>query len=430
MGSVVMSAMVNVMGVIRTKEAERLARYRRNWAYYRNEQYSRPEYRRGLFRQIRHLFNHVTKIVDTDARFAMGQHLGVKSASGNGKAAAAIEKAWRRSAMQQSKYLLARYGACCGDAFIKVVGGASDVRLVVLPPDVVFPEYDPNDRGRMVSCRLEYAANAQVHKEVWFPDRVEIYEPDNPQMIASVLENRLGAIPFVHIQNLDVGEEFGLCSFHNLLPTLDSLNEIASFLVEMARMYGDPVYVARGVQKGTLEKGMVSEAGRPVSTVWYVPVPDGGIEVLEWRADAMTPALAFMDRIQDNIRELFPELVLGLLKASPEASGYSLRLRMCELERKISEMRANYFAGLVRANELALRAMGFSDVEPHEIVADPILPADEEAMQRMLIRDVKELGIKSRATAAKERGVQNVEAELAAADAEREVDGDDVSAGE
>jgi hypothetical protein len=412
--------MVNVVGVLRTKEMERLARYRRNWAYYRNEQYSRPEYRRGLFRQIRHLFNQVTKIVDTDARFAMGQHLGVKVASGEEKAAQALDGAWRRSAMQQSKYLLARYGACCGDAFIKVVGGRDDVRLVVLPPDVVFPEYDPNDRGRMVSCRLEYAAAVQVHKEVWFEDRVEVYDPDSPQAIASVLENRLGVIPFVHIQNLDVGEEFGLCSFHNLLPTLDSLNEIASFLVEMARMYGDPVYVARGVQKGTLEKGMVSEGGRPVSTVWYVPVPDGGIEVLEWRADAMTPALAFMDRIQDSIREAFPELVLGLLKASPEASGYSLRLRLCELERKISEVRANYFAGLVRANELALRAMGFSDVEAHEIVADPILPADEEAQQRMLIRDVKDLGIKSRATAARQRGVQNVEAELAAVDAERE----------
>ncbi len=410
-------------GVMRTVDAERLARYRRNWAYYKNQQYNRPEYRRGLFRQIRSLFNHVTKIVDTDARFAMGQRLSVKVAQdARGQVAEAIQSAWRASAFQQSKYLLARYGSCCGDAFVKVVRtGADVVRLVVLPPDVVFPVYDPNDRSRMLSCRIEYGYMARVHKEVWHEDRVDIYDPDAPDTIQASHPNPLGEIPVVHIQNLDVGEEFGLCSFHNLLPTLDSLNEIASFIVEMARMYGDPVYVARGVQKGTLEKGMVSEAGRAVSTVWYVPVPDGGIEVLEWRADAMTPTLAFLAKLEDSIREAFPELVLGLLKAGPEASGYSLRLRLCELERKIGEMRANYFAGIERANQVALRLLGHGDAPAHTIVADPILPADEEAQQRMLIRDVKELGVKSRLSAAKERGVEDAEAELAAVAGEAKV---------
>lgn len=416
---------------LRETDADRVERYQRNWAYYKNDQYNRPEYRAGLFRQMRSVFNLVTKVVDTDARFTMGTHLSadVPSEKGSGPVTEALQKLWADSNFQQAKYLLVRYGACCGDAFMKVHDNrpwernldpdpAVPVKLIVLPPDMVTPAYDPNDRTRMVACKLEYLYLTKIYKEIWQEDRVEFYDPEDPERIEAVFPNPLGQIPVVHIQNLDVGEEFGLCSFHNILPTLDALNELASFLIEMARMYGDPVYVARGVQKGTLEKGMVSEAGRPVSTVWYVPVPDGGIEVLEWRADAMTPTLAFLDRIHDGLREAFPELVLGLLKAGANESGYSVRLRLAELERKVSEMRSNYFAGLTQANNLALKMLGFDSPPSHRIVAEPVLPADEEAQQRMLISDVKDLRIKSRATAARERGIEDVASELAAVDAE------------
>src|SRR3990170_2398273 len=101
---------------LRETDYTRMMRYRRNWRYYQNVPYSEP--RPGLYAKMRSIFNQVTKIVDTDARFAMGERLQVQAEPAVEQA---INRLWGWSDLQQEKYLLARYGACCGDAFIKVV---------------------------------------------------------------------------------------------------------------------------------------------------------------------------------------------------------------------------------------------------------------------------------------------------------------------
>ena len=413
---------------LRETEYSRNLRYRRNWRYYQNLPYLDP--RPGAYAKLRAVFNHITKIVDVDARFAMGERLQIQAEP---QVEQAVNRLWGASDLQQDKYLLARYGACCGDVFLKVVDNRPwelnpdpdpevPVLLNVLPPDAVAPRYDPHDRRRMLACKVEYVHGRDVHKEVITQDEIMIYDPRDPERVAERHANPLGFIPIVHLRNLDIGEEFGLCSFHNLLPTVDALNELASFMFDMVRVYADPVIIGRGMERGSLRKQTVDEAGRPVATVWWVPNPDGSFEFLEWSGN-LPDVLAFLDRIQAAIERNTPELTLSGLREPQDLSGYSLSLHLVELVRKINEMRGNYFTGLEQANRMALRILElqgrgeFADTT-HRIIADPVLPVDDERQLKALQMENQVLRIKSRATVAAERGIENVGEELRQADAD------------
>ncbi len=413
---------------LRETDYSRNLRYQRNWRYYQNIPYSQP--RPGLYAKMRAIFNQITKIVDTDARFAMGERLQIHAEP---DVEAAVNRLWEWSGFQQEKFLLARYGSCCGDAFIKVVDNRPwelnpdpdpkvPVRLNVLPPDAVAPRYDPHDRSRLLACKIEYIHGRDIHKEVITPEEILLYDERDPDRVAARYPNPLGFIPIVHIRNLDIGEEFGLCSFHNLLPTVDALNEIASFMLEIVKLYADPVIVGRGMERGSLRKQTVDADGRPVATVWWVPTPEGQFEFLEWRGN-LPDVLAFLDRIQASIERNTPELTLSGLRDRQDVSGYSISLHLIELVRKIDEMRGNYFTGLERANRMALQILelqgkGEFPDPSHRIVADPVLPVDDERQLRILQMENQVLRIKSRATVAAERGIEEVESELKQADTE------------
>jgi hypothetical protein len=345
----------------------------------------------------------------------------------------AVNRLWEWSEFQQEKYLLARYGACCGDAFIKVVDNRPwelnpepeadrPVLLNVLPPDAVAPRYDPHDRKRLLACKIEYVHGRDIHKEVITPEEILLYDERDPDRVAKRYENPLGFIPVVHIRNIDIGEEFGLCSFHNLLPTVDALNELASFMFDIAKLYADPVIIGRGMERGSLRKQTVDADGRPVATVWWVPTPEGSFEFLEWRGN-LPDVLAFLDRIQASIERNTPELALSALQDRQELSGYSVSLHLVELSRKVQEMRGSYFSGLEKANRMALRIVemqgngAFADTT-HRIIGDPVLPVDDERQLRALQMENQVLRIKSRATVAAERGIENVQEELNKVDRE------------
>jgi hypothetical protein len=415
---------------LRETDYSRNLRYRRNWRYYQNVPYDEP--RPGLYAKMRAIFNQITKIVDTDARFTMGERLQVKAEP---QVEAAINRLWAWSELQQEKYLLARYGACCGDAFIKVVDNRPwelnadpdperPVLLTVLPPDAVSPRYDPHQRKRMLACKIEYVHGREIHKEIVTPDEILLYDERDPERIAARYDNPLGFIPIVHIRNIDIGEEFGLCSFHNLLPTVDALNELASFMFDIAKLYADPVIIGRGMERGSLKKQTVDAEGRPVATVWWVPTPEGSFEFLEWRGN-MPDVLAFLDRIQTSIERNTPELALSALQDRREVSGYSVSLHLIELVRKVQEMRGSYFTALEAANRMALQILemqgsgAFADTS-HRIIADPVLPVDDERQLRVLQMEHQVLRIKSRATVAAERGIERVEQELDKVDREAE----------
>lgn len=413
---------------LRETDYTRNLRYRRNWRYYQNIPYTEP--RSGVYAKMRAIFNQVTKIVDTDARFTMGERLQVQAEP---EVEGALNQLWESSDFQQEKYLLARYGACCGDAFVKVVDNRAwelnpdpdpdvPVRLNIMPPDAVAPRYDPHDRKRMLACKVEYVHGRDIHKEVITPEEILLYDERDPERVAARYPNPLGFIPIVHIRNLDIGEEFGLCSFHNLLPTVDAVNEIASFMFEIVKLYADPVIVGRGMERGSLRKQTVDADGRPVATVWWVPTPEGSFELLEWRGN-LPDVLAFLDRIQASIERNTPELTLSGLRERQDMSGYSISLHLIELVRKIGEMRGSYFAALERANRMALRILAmqgkgeFADMS-HRIIAEPVLPVDDERQLRILQMENQVLRIKSRATVAAERGVERVEEELRKANAD------------
>jgi len=404
----------------RTSDHDRTSRYSQNRRYYRGLQYQEGQAKAGLFQRIRPLFGYVAQIVDTDMDLVMGENLEPLYPDQE-EASATIQQIWADSEFGIHKSLLVLYGALTGDGYVKVVDNRQwaynprpdpkkPVLLNVLKPEIVFPRYNESNREEMECCLIEYSVGEgnQIYGELWTKNAVAVQVPEDWPEPSATWAHEYGEIPIVHIRNLDLGEDFGFSSFHNAHECLDALNELGSFLLETARTYGDPVYVARGVQKGTLEKGMVTETGRAASTVWYVPTPEGVIEMVEFSGNVIGGLNETLDRIDAGFMRTYPELFLQMLRAGADLSGYGLRLRLMPLERKINRMRSNYFAGLKTALGLAMKLLGQEQADQCDFVADPILPVDEaEALATQ--RAEQQMGIKSRQSIAEERGIDWVE---------------------
>lgn len=392
----------------------KVARYRTNWEFYKNRQYSGQTgqaYAQAnkLFKKLRAVYNCVTQIVDTDTRFIMREKLGFEAEEGLRDDIAAIMNA---SALQSRKYYLARQGSCLGDAWL-VVDPTGEVPVIrVMNSEDMTPYYDPKDDTQLIAARQSYiyVEKGKDHDftRIYFPDRVEEYVDQKP---AGKYSHSLGRVPAVHIKVIDIGEIYGLASFHNLLPTLDALNEVGSYMWEIAKMYADPVMKARGIKKPIRGEGagLTTDGNR---NIFYIPDPQGNLEMVEFTGNVLPQLLDLMDKIKVGIQDVMPELSLSSMRSGGNMSGYAINLLMADFVAKIAELRGNFATGLETAMKMALAASGY-DEDGLELTAkfDPILPQDEGTELDNLDKEVNTLKIESRKGAMMRRGLTEQKAE-------------------
>lgn len=413
---------------LKESDQERFARYQLNWMYYKGQQYitelgKQYTKEQKLFKHMRRVFDCVTHCVDTDARFVMKRKLSVDAKEEFEKDILTI---WDRSNFQTEKYKLARYGANLGDAFLILqnLGEGNQVipRLVVANSEDMTVMKDPDDQTQVLWAKQSYIYfddNGKSHTRDWiyWPDRIERYtdgkmDDDYPQ------PHPFGEVPVIHIKPLDIGESFGLCTWHNVQSQIDEVNELGSFANRILLRYADPTLIAKGMQPGTkptIRKGLQED------NVYYMPNADADLTILEYQGNVLPHILEHIKQIEQNIKDQLPEMSLAKIREQSGLSGYAVSLHAAELIAKIDELRGNFANGIEWANSLALRAIRRSSAPLEEfkntIVYESVLPEDQ--LQTMNIWQMESnMGLAGRKEFWRRQGLSDKEM----ADREKEVD--------
>jgi hypothetical protein len=431
---VALDALTKSLLEIGESDIQRAMRYQRAWAYYKAEEYlgelgKRYAQEQKLFRHMRRAFGYVTQCVDTDARFVMQERLGVDAEEAF---ATDIYEVWERSNLQAHKYKLARFGCNLGDAYLIVsdIGDGSRVvpRIIVANTEDMTAWRDPDDESEIIRARQTYTylgTDGKAHSRTWlyYPDVVERYTDDKLDE-GFPRPHPFGEVPVVHIKAIDIGEEGGLCSWHNVQGQLDQVNELGSYFNRILLRYADPQLLGIGMMPGeqpSIRRGISED------NIYYLPNPESRIEILEYRGDVLPHVLSAIDKLADNIKDQLPELSLSKIREQSGLSGYAVSLHCAELVAKIAELRGNFANGIEWANSLALRAIRRSSAPLEEfanrIVYEPALP--EDLLQRAQIDEAEtRLGITSRRQLLRERGLteDEIDERLREVDEDRQQD--------
>lgn len=417
-----MDAVSLSLASLKGTRAERQRRYQLNWSYYKAHEYldelgKQYVKDRKLFKHMRRVFGYVTQVVDTDARFVMKRRLMVEA---DPEFEEDIYEVWERSNFQSEKYKLVRFGANLGDAYL-IVQDISDTPGVVVPRIIVANTEDmevvtdPDDQTVVTRAEQEYSffdedGRPHTRKWIYYPDRIERYtdermDPGFPR------RHPFGDVPVIHIKAIDIGEAYGLCSWHNVQGQLDEVNELGSYMNRILIRYADPTLVATGMQPNDGGGRPVLRKGIGEDNVYFLP-PEGDIKILEYSGSVLSDVLAQIREIADNIKDQLPELSLSKIREQSGLSGYAVSLHAADLIAKIEELRGNFANGIEWANALALRAIRRSTAPLEEfkntIVYESILPEDEEAKLRSWQIE-KDLGIVSRKELLRRQGLSEDE---------------------
>jgi len=324
-----------------------------------------------------------------------------------------------------------------GDVFLKLYIEDDQIKVRVLRPDICFPRYRSDDYKEMLYCAVKWFDEEETdgnnmsafsngrkwRAQVFRPDVVEYYELGEGQEteysqweLVRVEENILGFIPIIHIKNTVDDLEFGVSDLQVMTDLQDALNKtVTDMLLTMDNQAFQRMFIFGGqTPKGheiSMEPGMITE----------VLNENGRLEVVQ-SAD-ITPFIQAMKEIVDQICTVtsVPMAAFSRSDGGP-VSGYALRIHYIPLERKCGKKETilkNRFGELNRMIFAAAKLLGMGDYTGFgtKIQFAGGLPIDEETQMRIHEMELRNK-VKSRRTVMQERGVEDIDVEMAWIDAE------------
>jgi len=330
-----------------------------------------------------------------------------------------------------------------GDVFLKLYIEDNEIKVRALRPDICFPRYRSDDYKDMLYCavkwfdeegdeenlsHLPFTKGERIgwKAQVFRPDVVEYYELGETEEteysqwdLVDTVPNRLGFIPIVHMKNTVDDLEFGVSDLQVMTDLQDALNKtITDMLLTMDNQAFQRMFIFGGqTQKGheiSMEPGMITE----------VPSEDGKVQVVQ--AADISPFIESMKEILDQICTVTSIPRFGFPKSGAQVSGYALRVHHIPLERKCGKKKTILRSGFGKLNSMILAAaklLGMGDYTKFNtrIQFTGGLPVDEEAHMRVHEMELRSK-IKSRRTVMQERGIVDIDAEMAQIEAEQRGD--------
>lgn len=399
---------------------ERNEEYARRWAYYKGNVYLDSLVRgslkkAGRLKAMQEVYNCVTQAVDIDARFIMKQDLAVLCPEGKSEwQDIIVQEIWERSSFQKHKYKLVRTGANLGDAYLIVqeLDEFPFARIIVANSEDMEIFTNPHDQEETERAHQHYnfydeqAQKVRSWDRVWYEDRIETYIDGKLAEEYSGEYKYFTEVPVIQIKHIDIGEAYGLHTWHSIQAQMDAVNEIASYLWLILQRYGEPTLIATGPKK---PEKIVRRDGNVI----YVGL-DGDLRILEYTGNVLPQIIEFSRIVTDYIQNSLPELSLNKIRDLGNLSGYAVSMHLADMIAKIEELRGNYADGIEYANALALKARLKSNAPIEEfqndIIYQPILPEDE--MTKWAVnRQRLDLGIESRQSIMREEGYTEEEIE-------------------
>lgn len=299
------------------------------------------------------------------------------------------------------------------------------IKLLLMPTSVVFPEYDPHQRGVLTKLTIMYTYEKMVrtsilgktrkeqtlYKQIWTKDECAIYDGNGEP---EVIPNRYGVIPFVQIKNLPVaGRNEGRGDLEDIIPLNTEYNMKESNVSEIIDYHAAPVTVVYGAKIGNLEKG--------ANKMWGGLSKEARVENLELKSD-LGASSNYISGLKLAMCEVggIPETVLGGAQAISNTSGVALQYINLPLIEKTRLKRTSTENGLERLNKLILLVSMFEgliqkpegiptrDFFWNEVTLPDTLPKDMLLELQQIQQEMK-MGLESRRNAMKRMGKENID---------------------
>ncbi len=346
-----------------------------------------------LYKGIKALYLPLSRAVDVDAGIVPGGWTLADDAPIAWQPA--IKQVFDWSDWVRDGVLYIHYGSQYGVTGLKVSDLRDAKRVQVKPiKPTSFMMIDPADTGDydrtptisfIVEDRIDEAGEKYEYAEVITASDVRTFRDGQPWPFGgreANYVNELGFVPLVEAEHIKTGEAYGESTYQKVIPLLDEVNELASYLADIVKKNAEPQWVVFGAE--------ASDLLRSGDNVWFVP-GDGRVEALLPKID-VAGVLEFVREIRDQVTGGLPELAFDELKAKTQIATATLELQLMELVLKIKRCRPNYDHGLADALRMAGRAgasMGLRELarlDDEALAFDeerPVLPLDAETAIRL-----------------------------------------------
>lgn len=308
--------------------------------------------------------------------------------AGNERIVEPIQQVWTWSGWSAAKQVAARWFACYGDWFTKVVvkrdaGGApQSVYFQIIDAQYV-TDLDADERGFLTFLRIDLprrkregdGVKSYTYTEVWdkATQTYRVWEHGHgadtalgqlgtPQRQAQFSEFSIDFVPVVHAKFRDVGEARGAGCFVHCLDKIDETNRSATRLHQMLWRHNKAMWA--------LSANMQDSDGRPVPAPLIPRNDDDKVSLSDdedWvelpglsTLQPLTPqiqydaALAVVDAQIAEIERDLPELAYYRLQERSDMSGVAIRTLLSAATDRLVEARGNAETALARLDAMAL----------------------------------------------------------------------------
>lgn len=280
---------------------------------------------------------------------------------------------WRRRGV-----LYVHYGAVFGSVGLRIADlrDRGQVQLSPCSPEqfmlVDAGQYDPQPTMAFWLEQREGEDGPVEYAEVITAQEVRTYWDGKPLGIEgrpAAYPNELGFVPFVETRHKETGDPLGECTYQGVIPMIDELNQLASYLADNINKNQEPQWAVFGAK--------ASELTKSGDNVWFFENPQASVTPIVPKLD-IAGALAFIDRVDQNVKDALPETAYNALKEKTQIATATLELQLGALVVKINRCRPNYDQGLIDALRLCGRAGATLGLGEIAVLDDELLAFDEE----------------------------------------------------
>lgn len=365
-------------GELTNKEIDRLKRIRRNWNFYEGYHWEDFPSQDGTELTINYCRAFVNKIVS----FELGKAFSFTTRKEYEKDAITkdgrttfqyLEDVWEDNNQYQFCTEFGQMKSVTGEAWIQVRFISPEemkdpygkypngrVQISLMPSEVIWPEYDPHDRKKLVRLTVMYTykrikrtgilgrktTEDVLYKQIWTDEECVVQDGAKSEPV--VYPNKYGIIPFVCIPNMTIAcRTGGYSDLEDVIPLNMEYNMKNSDVSEIIDYHAAPVTVVYGAKIGNLEKG--------ANKMWGGLAKDAKVENLELQGD-LSASTNFINELKKSMCEVagVPESVLGGAQSISNTSGVALQYMNLPLIEKCNMKRQNTEDGLERLNSLIL----------------------------------------------------------------------------
>ncbi len=362
-GKVPFDVVGNAMSAVyRDAAAQRIARYRENWLFYRGDHWPNP-YQDGKLKPVT---NFCKKIADKGVDWMIAKGWTTSTPTGNEGIAEYLERVWQYNGRDTIMLNAVGFGAVAGDSFLYVTVRTKDdegkdlpkdqwwIKVDSLNPAYVFPFFDAKDRHLMTACLIQFPILYEGRVQLYslFIERDTWQEFFDNQPSGGKKPNPFGKVNVVHIPNLPQSDSlFGTADLDPIKQLNQTYNGLTHTVEQIITYQGEPTTLIFGARASELERG--------ANKVWSNLPIDAKVENLQLTTD-LAAINTHIDRTEQSILVMgeTPKVALENLDSTrmSNTSGIAMQLMFKPLLDKTDRRRFSWKLGLTKVNELILIA--------------------------------------------------------------------------